>query len=441
MTTAVIGLTAALGALLPATAQAAADTSPLRPVQAATSANSVTNRSSSVPGFASAAGTRAADTVDVCGAATPGFARCLAQVRTDVHGGTGPRGRAARTAAGADPADLPDGLSPSDLHAAYQLPLTGGDDQTVAIVDAGSYAGAESDLAVYRATYGLPACTTANGCFRQVDQRGQATPQPDEGWGIEIALDLDMVSAACPSCHILLVGADSPAVGDLAASVDTAVALGADEVSNSYGATEYNGVAAHAADYAHPGVAILASSGDSGYTVPSVPAVYTSVIAVGGTSLSRSAGARGWTETAWSRAGSGCSAWIDKPAWQTDENCPGRTTADVSAVADPQTGPAVYFTNPNGGGGGHVAATAIDPGWTIVGGTSASSPFLAGVIGLAGNPGRYPDASSFYTHAADLNDVVGGANGPDCGGDYQCNAVPGYDGPTGNGTPRGIAAF
>ena len=410
LTTAVIGLAAALGALLPATAQAAP-----------------------------AHGTRARTTVDVCGAAAPGFARCLAQVRTDVHGGTGPRGRAARNAADAE---LPEGLSPADLRSAYQLPATGGGDQTVAIVDAGSYASAEADLAVYRATFGLPACTTANGCLRQVNQQGRTAPQPeDQGWGIEIALDLDMVSAACPSCHILLVGADSASDADLAASVDTAVALGADEVSNSYGTTEYNGIAAYAADYSHPGVAILASSGDSGYTIPSAPAVYPSVIAVGGTSLTPAAGARGWNETAWSRAGSGCSAWVDKPAWQTDENCPGRMTADVSAVADPLTGPAVYFTNPNGGGGGHVDPADVDPGWTVVGGTSAASPLLAGVIGLAGTPDRYPDASYFYSHAADLNDVVGGANGPDCGGDYQCNAVPGYDGPTGNGTPKGIAAF
>ena len=413
---ALIATAAAVVALLPAAAQAA----PSPPA---------------APATAHAAST----TVDVCGRPAPGFARCLAQVRTNVHGGTGLRGPAARHASDGE---LPDGLGPADLRSAYQLPADGGQDQTVAIVDAGGYPAAEADLAVYRATYGLPPCTTANGCFRQVGQNGQSTDQlPDVGWGIEIALDLDMVSAACPSCHILLVGADSALDADLAASVDTAVALGATEVSNSYGITEYHGIAAHAADYAHPGVAILASSGDSGYTVPSAPAVYPSVIAVGGTSLVRSADPRGWSETAWTLAGSGCSAWMDKPGWQTDENCPGRMTADVSAVADPLTGPAVYYSARGGGAGGHLAPAALDPGWTVVGGTSVASPFLAGVIGLAGNPGRYPDASYFYAHAADLNDVVGGANGPDCGGDYQCNAVPGYDGPTGMGTPRGITAF
>jgi hypothetical protein len=412
LTTAMIGLTAAVGAMLPAAAQAA----PALPAQSASAHN----------------------TVDVCGTAAPGFARCLAKVRTDIDGGTGLRGKAATNPADAT---LPQGLGPADLQSAYQLPAAGGQGQTVAIVDAGSYANAESDLATYRATYGLPACTTANGCFRQVNQHGLSTPLPaDQGWGIEIALDLDMVSAACPSCHILLVGSDTASGANLAASVDTAVALGATEVSNSYGVAEYNGASAYAADYTHPGVAILAASGDSGYTIPIAPAVYPSVIAVGGTSLTRSSNARGWTESAWSRAGSGCSAWFDKPAWQTDANCPGRMTADVSAVADPQTGPAVYFTVASSGGG-HSRLAGAGPGWMVVGGTSAASPFLAGVIGLAGNPGRYPNASYFYSHAAELNDVVGGSNGLDCGGDYQCNAVPGYDGPTGNGTPMGIAAF
>jgi hypothetical protein len=435
---ALTAVAAAAGALLPATAQAAPTAHAASTALTASTASSVRTE---------AAGVRPHPTREVCGPAAPGFARCLAEVRTDVHGGTGLRGPAARQASDGD---LPEGLGPADLRSAYHLPATGGQDQTVAVVDAGGYQAAEADLAVYRATYGLPPCTTANGCFRQVGQDGRSTAQlPDQGWGMEIALDLDMVSAACPSCRILFVGADSAQDADLAASVDTAVALGATEVSNSYGATEDNGIAAHAADYAHPGVAILASSGDDGYIIPSAPAVYPSVIAVGGTSLTRSADPRGWREAAWSRAGSGCSAWVDKPAWQTDENCPGRMTADVSAVADPQTGPAVYFTSPGGGGGQLApagaptarAADALDQGWTVVGGTSAASPFLAGVIALAGNPGRYPDASYLYAHAADLNDVVGGANGADCGGDYQCNAVPGYDGPTGNGTPRGIAAF
>ncbi len=356
---------------------------------------------------------------DVCGAAAPGFARCFAEVRTD----TGNHALAAHA--------LPAGYGPADLRSAYKLPATGGANQTVAIVDAGDDAKAEADLGVYRATYGLPACTTANGCFRKVNEHGKAGPLPgDLGWGIEISLDLDMVSAACPQCHILLVEGDAASFDGLGTSENTAVALGANEVSNSYGGTEFGGSNAYAADYAHPGVAILASSGDYGYDVPNVPAAYSSVVAVGGTSLAKANNARGWTETAWRGASSGCSAWVGKPSWQSDPNCPGRMVADVAADADPNTGPAVYdsFDKQN---------------WVVVGGTSAASPFLAGVIGLAGNPGQYPNASYFYHHAAQLNDVASGNNSgaADCGGDYQCNAVRGYDGPTGNGTPNGIAGF
>ncbi|RAG85530.1 peptidase S8 [Streptacidiphilus pinicola] len=383
-------------------------------------------------GPAASAHTTSPTVRDVCGTAKAGYDRCLAEVRTDVHEGLGVRGKAAAAVTG-HAAALPAGFGPADLQAAYKLPSTGGANQTVAIVDAGDDATAEADLAVYRSTYGLPACTTANGCFRKVNQTGASAPLPkDQGWGIEIALDVDMVSAACPQCHILLVESDDAYSQNLAASVDTAVRLGATEVSNSYGATEGNGIQADARDYAHPGVAIFASSGDSGYGIPIVPAAYSSVIAVGGTSLTKDSSARGWSETAWYGAGAGCSAWIDKPAWQTDQDCPGRMTADVSADADPYTGPAVYATTDVGPSGG----------WTVVGGTSASSPFLAGVVAQAGNPAKFPNASAFYapSAAAGLNDVVGGSDGS-CAGDYLCTAVPGYDGPTGLGTPNGLSAF
>ncbi|HEX4723547.1 MAG TPA: peptidase S8 [Pseudonocardiaceae bacterium] len=353
---------------------------------------------------------------DVCATAAPGQARCFAEIRTGAH---------PLTANG-----LPSGYGPADLASAYDLPSTGGAGQTVAIVDAGDDAGAEADLAVYRATYGLPPCTTANGCFRKIDQTGTASPLPqDFGWGVEISLDLDMVSAACPQCHIVLAEADDPSFVNLAAAENAAVAAGANEVSNSYGGTEQNGMQQFEAAYRHPGVAILASSGDSGYGIPNFPAVFDDVIAVGGTTLTRASNARGWTESAWIGAGSGCSAWIDKPSWQQDQNCPGRMVADIAADADPDTGVAVYDANDG-------------IGWVVVGGTSASSPFVAGVIGLAGNPGRYGNASYFYQHASSLNDVTSGNNGffTDCG-DYQCNGTAGYDGPTGMGTPHGTAAF
>jgi hypothetical protein len=384
----------------------------------------------------SGAPAHSSNVTEACGSARPGFARCFSLIRTDVNGGKGVRGPHAPSAATAAATALPSGYGPADLDSAYNLPSSGGTDQTVAIIDAGNDPNAEADLAVYRQTYGLPACTTANGCFSKVNQQGQTSPLPsDRGWGAEISLDVDMVSAACPNCRILLVEGNDASLANLAQAVDTAVALGATEVSNSYGTPEVNGTNDYAADYRHPGVAITVSSGDYGYGVPNFPADLTSVTAVGGTSLTRADNARGWTEKAWGNsyggAGSGCSAWVDKPTWQTDQNCPGRMVSDVAAVADPTTGPAVYDSY-----GGY-------PGWVVIGGTSASAPYIAGVIALAGNPGRYSDPSYFYGGTTGLNDVVGGNNaeGTDCGGDYQCNAVTGYDGPTGNGTPNGLAAF
>ncbi|MBV9383773.1 MAG: hypothetical protein JOY82_11470 [Streptosporangiaceae bacterium] len=380
---------------------------------------------------ATAAPQHPANVRSACPQARSGRFTCFAELRTDVHGGFGVRGPAARAAGHSAAAALPAGYGPADLRSAYKLPATGGAGQTVAIVDTGDDPAAAADLAVYRTTYGLPSCTTANGCFRKVNEQGNSSPLPaDQGWGVEISLDLDMVSAACPSCRILLVEADTPTFADLAAAEDTAVTLGANEVSNSYGANEYNGMQAYEASYAHPGTAVVASSGDLGYGIPDFPAVFSSVVAVGGTTLSAAGNARGWTEAAWSGSGSGCSAWIGKPAWQHDPNCPGRMVADIAALADPRTGPAIYDTHDGNG-------------WGVAGGTSVSAPFIAGMIGLAGHPGRFTDASHLYSHASALFDIIGGSNAEftDCGGDYQCTAVAGYDGPTGNGTPDSVGAF
>jgi subtilase family serine protease len=363
-------------------------------------------------------------TAHACGPAAPGYARCFAAVQP----GSAGRARTDRTAAA-----LPAGYGPADLSAAYGLgPVRGnGAGRTIAIVDAFDNPRAEADLAVYRRTFGLPACTTANGCFRKVNQRGAASPLPpgDPGWGVEIALDLQAASAACPRCSLLLVEGDDPQVANLAAAVDTAVRLHATVVSNSYGLDEWGGMRAYQASYNHPGVAITVSSGDFGFTAAQFPAVLRTVVAVGGTTLTRTTGGRGWTESAWSGSGSGCSAWVAKPGWQKDRNCQMRTTADVSAVADPDTGLAVYDTYGLG----------PDNGWIVVGGTSASAPFLAGVIALGPAPGRYATAQRFYNRPATLRDVVGGSNGF-CGGDYLCTGLRGYDAPTGLGTPKGVGS-
>ena len=268
------------------------------------------------------------------------------------------------------------GYGAPDLRSAYALPSSGGSGQTVAVVDAFGDTTAEADMNTYRSTYGLPACTTANGCFKKVNQSGVqgSYPANNQGWALETQLDLEMVSAVCPGCKILLVEASSNLNSSLYAAEDTAARLGATEISNSWGGGESTTETTDDAHFNHPGAAITVSSGDSGFGVE-YPAASRYVTAVGGTSLSHATNSRGWTESAWSGAGSGCSAYEPKPAWQTDSGCARRTVADVSAVADPNTGVAVYDSNC--GLLGQLLGQCFS-GWGVVGGTSASAPIVAG---------------------------------------------------------------
>lgn len=340
------------------------------------------------------------------------------------------------------------GLSPADIRSAYGLPATG--TGTVAIVDAYDDPNAEADLAAYRSYWGLPPCTTANGCFRKLNQAGVqgSYPAGDTGWGLEISLDLDAVSAACPGCHIVLVEAKSATLTDLATAVDTAAKQSPNAISNSYGGSESSSETTSDVHYHHPGIAITVSAGDSGYGVE-YPASSRYVTAVGGTSLKRDSSARGWSETVWgsssggllglggaSGTGSGCSRYEAKPSWQTDSACSRRTVADVSAVADPATGLSVYDTYGQSG-------------WVQVGGTSLSSPIIASVYAMANDVASYDvPAQRAYQNRAQLWDVTTGGNGR-CGtgllgmgpNTYLCQAGPGYDGPTGLGTPHGLGAF
>ena len=355
----------------------------------------------------------------VCPSAAPGEARCHSFVRVDNSGQ--PLATTVPTS----------GYFPADLLDAYKLPAsTTRTRQTIAIVDAFDDPNAESDLAVYRSQFGLTPCTTANGCFRKVDQSGRTNyPRGDRGWAEEISLDLDMASAICPNCKILLVEANTNSFANLSAAVDEAANLGANVISNSYGGGEYSSEVTDQSHYNHPGIAITVSSGDGGYGVE-FPAASQYVTAVGGTSLNRASNTRGWSETVWSGAGSGCSAFIQKPSWQTDTGCSNRTVADISAVADPNTGVAVYDTYrlPRGGG------------WLVFGGTSVSAPIIGGVYALAGGISGTTYGSLSYSHTSSLFDIVSGSNGS-CGGSYLCTAKTGYDGPTGNGTPNGTGAF
>ena len=360
---------------------------------------------------------------DACATAPAGSARCLAIVRD--------RFRTSLAGAVTPDAASPTGLGAGDLEDAYALPSsTAGSGQTIAIVDAYDDPNAAADLAVYRTYYGLSACTVANGCFKKVSQTGSTTslPTANRSWGEEISLDLDMVSAICPNCKILLVEATSSSFANLGAAVNEAAALGANAISNSYGGSD-SADSTYGAYYNHPGIAVTASSGDSGYGA-SYPASSHYVTAVGGTTLSTSSNSRGWTETAWADAGSGCStlntALTGQASFST--GCSLRAEADVSAVADPNTGVSVYDSY-----------RILSAGWSTFGGTSASSPIIAAVYGLAGNAASI-DNNYPYTHSTYLNDVTSGSNGS-CTTSQWCTARAGWDGPTGLGTPNGVSAF
>jgi subtilase family serine protease len=336
----------------------------------------------------------------------------------------------------------PSGLAPADIQSAYGL--TGGTSTaTVAVIEAGDYPNVNSDLQTYRAQYGLPECSTDNGCLQVVNENGETSPlpSPDPEWATETALDVDAVSAACPTCHILVVEAPSEndATGvdfdrNMATANATAASMGAAAASNSWGDSpdgeQYATDPQTLAGYNQPGMAITVSTGDSGNAGGvTVPSSFSTVTAVGGTSLTQDSSARGWSETAWDGAGSGCSSAIDAPSWQTGTTCGGkRALADVSAVADPNTGLAIY-------GPGLLGNSK----WEVVGGTSLSSPIIASVYAQAGNTSSVDDASGIWADPSDLNDVTSGNNGS-CAG-AECNAGTGWDGPTGLGTPNGTGAF
>ena len=381
---------------------------------AVTAALPVLAYTASASPVSSAAATHSA--ARACAAPAAGFAACNAWVRTDV------------AAARVSPNATPSGYGPGDLRSAYNLPsTTAGSGQSVAIVDAYDDPTAEADLGVYRAQYGLPACTTANGCFKKVNQSGGTSyPKANGGWAQEISLDLDMVSAICPNCHIDLVEASSASFANLGAAVNEAASLKPSAISNSYGGSDTSDTSAPY--YNHPGIAVTASSGDSGYGVQ-FPASSHYVTAVGGTSLTHSGST--WSQTAWSGAGSGCSTLNTALTGQAGANtgCAKRAVADVSAVADPNTGVAVYDSTAHRGASG----------WLVFGGTSVASPVIASVYALAGNTGGI-DNNYPYTHASSLTDVTSGSNGT-CPTTQWCTAGPGWDGPTGLGTPNGTGAF
>ncbi len=355
---------------------------------------------------------------------------------------------------GAVPHATPAGYGPAQLRSAYHLASASGSKgggETVAVVAAYNDPKAAPDLAVYRAQYGLPACdkSTGAGCVTKVNENGQASPLPGtdpkgDTWEQNESVSLDMISAICPSCKILLVEASTSSITDLGTAENAAVTSGAKFVANGWDTGEFGTEDYYSNQYFdHPGVAITVGAGGSGYGT-AWPASSQFVTSVGGTSLTADAGsARGWDETVWNdgnghATGSGCSLAEPKPPWQraddaAPDGCLNRTENDVAAVADPKTGVAMYDSYGSGGG------------WSVTGGTSVAAPIIASVYALAGTPvaGTYP-ASYLYQngHTKYLNDITSGSDGScETVRQYLCHAEPGYDGPTGMGTPNGTGAF
>ncbi len=367
---------------------------------------------------AAASASRAVHGKRVCPAKPAGYASCHAHVVTDAN----LHPLATSTYQG--------GYSPAQLRAAYGLSTDSS--AKVAIVDAYANPNAVGDLAAYRTKFTLVAAN-----LTQVNQSGGliSTVSGNTGWGQEEMLDLEMISAICPSCQLIYVGANSASFNDLAAAVDRAALLGATVISNSYGGKEFSGESTIATHYNKIGVAITVSSGDSGYGAQ-VPAAFNTVTAVGGTSLTLKADGTRLGETVWNGAGSGCSAYVTKPKWQHDTACSRRTIADVAAVADPNTGVAGYDSYGSTG----------NANWYVFGGTSVAAPIIGAVYALSGNTGAVPAALAYGAPTSSLFDVTSGSNGScvrrhNTGGAYLCTGETGYDGPTGNGTPNGTLAF
>jgi subtilase family serine protease len=321
----------------------------------------------------------------------------------------------------------PSGLTPAEIKKIYKLPATGGKG-TIAIIDAYDDVNAESDLGVFDKQYGLPACTTTNGCFEK--HKMSATTTANSGWALEEALDVEWAHAIAPNAKILLVEAKTPSGANLLSAIDyAATRKDAVAVSMSWGGSEFSDEATLDSHFsaAASGTAFFASSGDEG-TGASWPAASPYVIGVGGTSLEVATSGTFISESAWSGSGGGVSAYEPEPAYQKSYNIPKatgmRAIPDVAYDADPNSGFPVYKTNGKS-----------TNGWYTVGGTSAGSPQWAAIhsLGLSVSLGKiYTDKASTSTLKF-FRDITSGSNGT-C--KYYCDARSRYDYVTGLGTPQ-----
>jgi subtilase family serine protease len=332
----------------------------------------------------------------VCPGPPTGYVHCHALVATDARGNP-------------DASPSPTGLSPSTIKAAYNFPTSpsAGVGTTIAIVDAYDDPTAEGDLNEFSSQYGLPSCTTANGCFKKVDQTGRTRyPRKDAGWALEISLDIQWAHAIAPGAKILLVEASSNSFANLLAAEDYAKSH-AQYVSNSWGGSEWSGEASYDSHFVQPDVSFFVSSGDAGLPAE-YPSASPNVVSVGGTTLSFNADGSLKNETGWSSGGGGCSAYETATSAQSSDggygqaNCGGkRATPDVSLDADPVSGVSVYDSTSYQG----------RSGWFKVGGTSASSPMWAGRSAVSG---AVVDPTYVYANKITYRDITSGNNGAPC---------------------------
>jgi len=344
-------------------------------------------------------------------------------------------------AAGAGvPAPPSSALTPARLRHAYGFDLitNQGKGQIIGIVDAYDDPDAEADLGVFSAQFGLPACTSSNGCFRKV-YSGGSQPASNANWAIEISLDVQWAHAIAPQATILLVEAPSNSLSALLGAVDVAVRNGASVVSMSWTVGEFNGESSYDTHFVSSGVTFLAASGDSGTGV-AYPAASPDVIGVGGTTLTLGSTGNYQGETAWSGSGGGISSKEHEPSFQSQFGIPDdasgyRGAPDVGYNANPATGFAVYDS----------LGISGYSGWFQVGGTSAGTPQWAALVAIV-NSLRVAARKATLTNAdvalysvaktslsTDLHSVVQGTNG-NCG--LLCTAEAGYDYVTGLGTPQ-----
>jgi len=331
------------------------------------------------------------------------------------------------------PATYASGLTPSKIKLAYSftnLPFQGAG-QTIAIVDAYDDPKAEADLGVFSKNFRLAACTTANGCFKKVYAAG-SKPAGNAGWGVEISLDIQWAHAIAPKAKIILVEAKDSSFNSLFQAISVAITQGATVVSMSWGGSEFAQETGFDSTFNVPNVVFTASSGDGGHGTI-YPSVSPNVIAVGGTTLTVDASGNYLSENAWSGSGGGVSVYEKEPTYQTNFPLPNnpqnlRGVPDISYNADPNSGFSVYDSYGQ-------------PGWMVIGGTSAGSPQIAAMIAVAKsgtskklttvNSSLYAIGKSQYL--ANFHPITTGTNGS-CG--YYCTAIFGYNYVTGIGTPQ-----